>query len=286
MADKYITSAQATTLAPGSQATASVADQVLTIGVPKGEKGDTPTVGIGEVTTLAPGEHATATVTETDTGVNINLGIPQGERGEAATAISYVDGEYVGLGERFAAMRDARVYGVTVTWTEARSARRRRTTSGLATRCRPRLYVYLFPAFYHRDVCGYPDAQGVPHVTSMDGDGIFRRDGSTGAVCVMVPPLFWSLTYDTPTVEGASEAYLRVSNTPLPGLRPMPEGVLPDGTLRPYGLIRSTRSACSTESTRARAGSSPSPGPSRTTRSSTSCPPAELRERHVVVRHV
>lgn len=55
---------------------------MLTIGVPKGEKGDTPTVGIGEVTTLAPGEHATATVTETDTGVNINLGIPQGEKGD------------------------------------------------------------------------------------------------------------------------------------------------------------------------------------------------------------
>ena len=240
---KYITSAQATTLAPGSQATASVADQVLTIGVPKGEKGDTPTVGIGEVTTLAPGEHATATVTETDTGVNINLGIPQGERGEAATAISYVDGEYVGLGERFAAMRDARVYGVTVHMDGGTVCEKTQDNVGIgnpvpSTLAQPGSDPYAqLPAFYHRDVCGYPDAQGVPHVTSMDGDGIFRRDGSTGAVCVMVPPLFWSLTYDTPTVEGASEAYLRVSNTPLPGLRPMPEGVLPDGTLRPYGLI-------------------------------------------------
>mgnify|MGYP001775698780 CR=1 FL=1 len=40
VADKFISSAQATTLEPGSQATASVANQVLTIGVPKGEKGD------------------------------------------------------------------------------------------------------------------------------------------------------------------------------------------------------------------------------------------------------
>ena len=39
--DHYIESAQATTLDPGSQATASVADKILTIGVPKGEKGDT-----------------------------------------------------------------------------------------------------------------------------------------------------------------------------------------------------------------------------------------------------
>ena len=40
VADKFITSAVATTLDPGSPATASVADQVLTIGVPKGDKGD------------------------------------------------------------------------------------------------------------------------------------------------------------------------------------------------------------------------------------------------------
>ena len=40
VADKFITAAQATTLEPGSQATASVADQVLTIGVPKGDKGE------------------------------------------------------------------------------------------------------------------------------------------------------------------------------------------------------------------------------------------------------
>ena len=41
VADKFITSAVATTLEPGSQATASVENQVLTIGVPKGDKGDT-----------------------------------------------------------------------------------------------------------------------------------------------------------------------------------------------------------------------------------------------------
>ena len=41
VADKFITSAVATTLDPGSQATASVDNQVLTIGVPKGDKGDT-----------------------------------------------------------------------------------------------------------------------------------------------------------------------------------------------------------------------------------------------------
>ena len=210
VADKFISSAQATTLEPGSQATASVENQVLTIGVPKGEKGD-------------KGD--------------------KGEKGDPATAISYVDGEYVGLGERFAAMRDARVYGATIPMDGGTICTKTQDNAGIAnpvpsTLASPGSDPYAtIPAFYHRDVCGYPDANGVPHVTSMDGDVIFRRDGSTGAVCVMIPPLFWSLTYDTPTVDGASEAYLRVSNTPLPGLRPMPEGVNPDGTLRPYGLI-------------------------------------------------
>ena len=261
VADKFITSAEATTLEPGSQATASVENQVLTIGVPKGDKGDkgdtgekgdpgdkgdpgsAATVSVGSVTTGAPGTDASVTNSGTESKAVLDFVIPRGEKGDPATAISYVDGEYVGLGERFAAMRDARVYGATISMDGGTICTKTQDNAGIAnpvpsTLASPGSDPYAtIPAFYHRDVCGYPDANGVPHVTSMDGDGIFRRDGSTGAVCVMIPPLFWSLTYDTPTVDGASEAYLRVSNTPLPGLRPMPEGVNPDGTLRPYGLI-------------------------------------------------
>lgn len=40
VADKFISSAEAETLEPGSEATASVENQVLTIGVPRGDKGD------------------------------------------------------------------------------------------------------------------------------------------------------------------------------------------------------------------------------------------------------
>ena len=261
VADKFIASAQATTLEPGSQATASVENQVLTIGVPKGDKGDkgdtgekgdpgdkgdpgsAATVSVGSVTTGAPGTDASVTNSGTESKAVLDFVIPRGEKGDPATAISYVDGEYVGLGERFAAMRDARVYGATIPMDGGTICTKTQDNAGIAnpvpsTLASPGSDPYAtIPAFYHRDVCGYPDANGVPHVTSMDGDGIFRRDGSTGAVCVMIPPIFWSLTYDTPTVDGASEAYLRVSNTPLPGLRPMPEGVNPDGTMRPYGLI-------------------------------------------------
>ena len=259
--DHYIESAKATTLSAGEQATASVSDGVLSLGIPRGDKGDkgdtgepgTPgqkgdpgsaaTVSVGSVTTGAPGTDASVTNSGTESKAVLDFVIPRGEKGDPSTAISYVDGEYVGLGERFAAMRDARVYGATIPMDGGTICTKTQDNAGIAnpvpsTLASPGSDPYAtIPAFYHRDVCGYPDANGVPHVTSMDGDGIFRRDGSTGAVCVMIPPLFWSLTYDTPTVDGASEAYLRVSNTPLPGLRPMPEGVNPDGTLRPYGLI-------------------------------------------------
>lgn len=46
-----------------------------------GERGETPTVGIGTVDTLDPGSNATASVTETETGVNVNFGIPRGDKG-------------------------------------------------------------------------------------------------------------------------------------------------------------------------------------------------------------
>lgn len=54
--DHYIESATATTLEPGSQATASVADKVLSIGVPRGEKGDKGDTGLGVPDGGDPGE--------------------------------------------------------------------------------------------------------------------------------------------------------------------------------------------------------------------------------------
>lgn len=86
VADKYITSAKATTLEPGSQATASVADQVLTIGVPKGDKGDKgeqgdPGTGVPEGGTpgqlLSKTEDGTAWVDPPSTG-NVLTGEAEG----------------------------------------------------------------------------------------------------------------------------------------------------------------------------------------------------------------
>lgn len=93
-----IKSAVATTLDPGEPATANIADNILTIGVPKGEKGDKGDQGDpgqdgqngadgadgvtpftqATVTTLDPGTQATVTIEE-DT---LKLGIPKGEKGD------------------------------------------------------------------------------------------------------------------------------------------------------------------------------------------------------------
>lgn len=76
--DKFISSAQATTLEPGSQATASVADQVLTIGVPKGDKGDK-----GET-----GQQGPQGI-QGETGPQGEIGPqgPQGPQGEPGTGV-------------------------------------------------------------------------------------------------------------------------------------------------------------------------------------------------------
>lgn len=85
-------SATANTLPAGSQATASYSDGLLTIGVPKGEKGNTgdtgatPDFAIGTVSTLPAGSEATATITGTPEEPVLNLGIPKGDQGEVTQA--------------------------------------------------------------------------------------------------------------------------------------------------------------------------------------------------------
>ena len=85
-------SATANTLPAGSQATASYSDGLLTIGVPKGEKGSTgdtgatPDLTIGTVSTLPAGSSATASITGTPEEPVLNLGIPKGDQGEVSQA--------------------------------------------------------------------------------------------------------------------------------------------------------------------------------------------------------
>lgn len=84
-----------TTLSPGTPATASVTQTedttTLALGIPQGAKGDTgntgatgatPDISIGTVSTLPAGSSATATITGTAEEPVLNLGIPQGAKGD------------------------------------------------------------------------------------------------------------------------------------------------------------------------------------------------------------
>lgn len=86
----YVKSASATTLDPGSQATATIENNVLKIGVPEGLKGDkgdqgdkgdtgtAATIQVGTVSKLAPGSTPTVTNAGTSSAAKFNFGIPQG----------------------------------------------------------------------------------------------------------------------------------------------------------------------------------------------------------------
>ena len=110
-------SVTATTLSAGSSATAAVsgtaASPLITFGIPKGDKGDTgntgatgatPAFSVGTVTTLAAGASATASITGTDAAPVLNLGVPQGLKGDAgngdmiaddfSTSTAYAAGDY------------------------------------------------------------------------------------------------------------------------------------------------------------------------------------------------
>ena len=86
----YVKSASATTLDPGSQATATIENNVLKIGVPEGLKGDkgdkgdkgntgtAATIQVGTVSKLAPGSTPTVVNAGTSSAAKFNFGIPQG----------------------------------------------------------------------------------------------------------------------------------------------------------------------------------------------------------------
>ena len=94
-----------TTLPAGSSATASYADGVLTLGIPRGDTGATPDISIGTVTTGAAGSSAAASITGTPEHPVLNLTIPQGLKGDAgngdmladdfSASASYSAGDYV-----------------------------------------------------------------------------------------------------------------------------------------------------------------------------------------------
>lgn len=143
-------------------------------------------------------------------------------------------GEYTGIGRWFASRRDGKKYTVRVPLTASTACTKLDANAGIAvptpgTNAQAAVdpYATLNP-FFHVDVTGFPDADGRPRVRTIEWDGLFRRDGTAGNVLVMAPVLWWSYVVE----DGGQSALLSISDSPLPGMSPQPEAVLPDGTLR------------------------------------------------------
>lgn len=136
-----------------------------------------------------------------------------------------------------AAHRDGLAYGVSIPKGSATACAKvganagiPNPTPGIVGRAAIDQYAGLGP-FFHMDVNGYVDADGYPHVTAVEGDGRFRRDGSNGNVWVLAPVLYWRIDES-----GANAVVLSVSDTPLAGMSAQPQAKLPDNTTRPYML--------------------------------------------------
>lgn len=103
-------------------------------------------------------------------------------------------------------------------------------TPGYVGRAAVDPYTHLGP-FRHSEVNGFVDEDGTPHVTAIEGDGHFKRDGSNGDVWILTPVLYWLIDEtDNDSVE------ISISDTMLTGMAAQPQAYLPDGSLRPYML--------------------------------------------------
>lgn len=136
-----------------------------------------------------------------------------------------------------AAKRDGLAYGVSIPKGSATACTKIGANAGIpnpapgtANRAAIDPYVQFGP-FFHLDVNATVDADGTPHVTAVEGDGRFRKDGTNGDVWVLAPVLWW--LYDE---SGEDACVLSISDTALSGLSPQPQAYLPNGALRPYML--------------------------------------------------
>lgn len=102
-------------------------------------------------------------------------------------------------------------------------------TPGIVGRAAVDPYVGAGP-FVGYDVNAIVGSDGRGHVTAIEGDGNFKRDGSNGNVFRLVPVLYEKWNDLTDRVEHY------ISDTALAGMEPNPQAYLPDGTMRPFML--------------------------------------------------
>lgn len=147
-------------------------------------------------------------------------------------------GEYYGVDRWLRSMRDGRIYTVKVPTGSAVACVKSDANAGVAvptpgTNVAAAIDPYAAIApFFHIDCNATVDANGVPHVTAMSGDGMFARTGGNGNVWVLAPVLFWRVEDD----DDGAYTVISISDTQLPGFSPQPGAMLPDGSLRPCML--------------------------------------------------
>lgn len=132
-----------------------------------------------------------------------------------------------------ARMRDGKSYGVSIPKGGSTACTKTGANAGIANPVpgvigRPAIDPYVGKGpFAFFEVNGGVDADGMPYVTAIDGDGRFSRKDDTW---VMAPVLY---TLETETDDGVN---LTVSDTRQPGMKRQPAALLPDGAQRPYML--------------------------------------------------
>lgn len=171
-------------------------------------------------------------------------------------------GEYIGIAEWFRSMRDGKVYTVDIPTGATVQCIKRDANAGIAvpttgTEASASVDPYaVIPPFYKVRVNAYADPDGRCHVTAIEGDGMYRSDGSNGNVFVMAPVLYYSFE----DVSDGQYSRLSISDTAVTGFKLQPKARYGDGTLKPcmlyaaYPLTRSGAAAmsCSGEQPRTR----------------------------------
>lgn len=173
-----------------------------------------------------------------------------GDEATLASAKAYVDrrsslvwdsavGRYTNqsIVSMLASRRDGLAYGVSIPKGSAVACTKTAANAGVPVPVpgvigRPAVdkYSSLGP-FFTLEVNGGVEANGVPYVTAVQGDGNFARDGSNGDVWILAPVLYWRSDES-----GVASVELTVADSQLPGLLPQPKASLPGGGLRPFML--------------------------------------------------
>ena len=132
-----------------------------------------------------------------------------------------------------ARMRDGKNYGVSIPKGSSTACTKTGANAGIANPKpgvigRAAIDPYVNQgAFFFVEVNGGVDADGMPYVTAIDGDGRFSRLDDTW---VLTPVLY---TLETETDDAVN---LTVSDTRQPGMKRQPAALLPNGAQRPYML--------------------------------------------------